>query len=489
MNATYTTEDIVVSQLLQINNYKHHDYEQMTWFMKYFAKKYPDITRLYSIGYSVQNRKLWVMEISDKPGRHEPGEPEMKYLGNIHGNEVVGREILLQLIRHLCESYKNDLPITKLIDETRIHILPSMNPDGYELASVRGHHHSALGRRNARGVDLNRNFPDQFFPSSNGPPQPETRAVMKWIRDYPFVLSTSLHTGALVAIYPYDDSPSGQSLYSATPDDDVFRHLAKAYSSEHPVMHLANSKWNCTNGKEQDFIDGVTNGASWFSISGGMQDYNYVHSNDFEVTVEVGCERFPKADKLKKYWDDNKRPLMNLIKQVHTGIHGFVKSTKGNPIKNAVVRISDRRHDVMAAKDGDYWRLLVPGSYDVTASAKGFEPQTKVVLLKGSEVEKYVNFTLRSTDELQPKFMGANNDFVTRVLNGEDFLLDLSPDPREHVVHKQHGDRDDVKQQLNHRQVQSNLPSDINEMTEGVSGQSFFDEDDKAFKELEQSGD
>jgi len=315
-NSSVNSTDNVVSQLLEINKYKHHNYAEMTWFMEYFAKKYQDITRLYSIGYSVQNRKLWVMEISNNPGIHEPGEPEVKLVGNIHGNEVVGRELLLQLISHLCENYKKDLPVTKLVDNTRIHILPSMNPDGYELASVRGHAYKALGRRNAHGVDLNRNFPDQFFPSTNGPPQPETQAVMRWSKTYPFVLSASLHTGALVAIYPYDDSPSGQSSYSATPDDDVFRHLAKSYSDAHPVMHLANPKWNCTNVKEQTFIDGITNGASWFSISGGMQDYNYVRSNDFEVTLEVGCERFPKAEKLKKYWEDNKRSLMRYIEQV-----------------------------------------------------------------------------------------------------------------------------------------------------------------------------
>lgn len=29
---------------------KHHNYEEMTWFLKYFAEEYPDITRLYSIG-------------------------------------------------------------------------------------------------------------------------------------------------------------------------------------------------------------------------------------------------------------------------------------------------------------------------------------------------------------------------------------------------------------------------------------------------------
>lgn len=306
-------------QVMDVNEYKHHDYEELTWFLKYFAKKYPDITKLYSIGYSVQNRKLWVMEISDSPGKHELGRPELKYIGNIHGNEVTGRELLLLFIKYLCENYKRDQEVKDLVDTTAIHILPSMNPDGYERAAVRGQNSPIIGRSNAKRVDLNRNFPDQFFPSTTGPPQPETKAVMKWIESRPFVLSASLHSGALVALYPYDDSPSGQSLYSATPDDDVFRHLAKSYSQAHPIMHLANPKWNCTGQKEKHFIDGITNGASWYSLSGGMQDYNYVHSNSFEVTLELGCERFPQTRELKKYWSDNKGALMNLAKQVRTG--------------------------------------------------------------------------------------------------------------------------------------------------------------------------
>lgn len=216
--------------ILNVDEFKHHDYEEMTWFLKYFAKKYPAITRLYSIGYSVQNRKLWVMEISENPGKHEAGEPEVKYIGNIHGNEALGRELLLQLIKYLCENYASDADVKKLVDTTGIHILPSMNPDGYEMAAVRGKGNKLIGKRNARGIDLNRNFPDQFFPSTTGPPQAEVKAVMDWIEEYPFVLSASLHSGALVALYPYDDSPSGQSLYSATPDDDVFRRLAKTYS-------------------------------------------------------------------------------------------------------------------------------------------------------------------------------------------------------------------------------------------------------------------
>lgn len=55
----------------------------------------------------------------------------------------------------------SDKRITKLIDSTRIHLLISMNPDGYEI-SKEGDEGSSFGRSNANSVDLNRNFPDQY---------------------------------------------------------------------------------------------------------------------------------------------------------------------------------------------------------------------------------------------------------------------------------------------------------------------------------------
>ena len=67
------------------------------------------------------------------------------------------------------------------------------------------------GRVNANGVDLNRDFPDQFdMDKSNGNilegRQNETVAMMTWIVSNPFVLSGNLHGGAVVASYPFDDS-------------------------------------------------------------------------------------------------------------------------------------------------------------------------------------------------------------------------------------------------------------------------------------------
>lgn len=56
-------------------------------------------------------------------------------MGTMHGNEVVGKELLLYLMLALCEEYKKGDDLAKfIISQTRVHILPLMNPDGYQSA-------------------------------------------------------------------------------------------------------------------------------------------------------------------------------------------------------------------------------------------------------------------------------------------------------------------------------------------------------------------
>lgn len=63
--------------------------------------------------------------------------PEVKYVGATHGNEVVGKEVLIRLAHYLCESFRsNDAEVRRLLHLTRIHILPVLNPDGSELAAA-----------------------------------------------------------------------------------------------------------------------------------------------------------------------------------------------------------------------------------------------------------------------------------------------------------------------------------------------------------------
>ena len=80
----------------------------------------------------------------------------------IHGNELAGKDLLLELSKHLCEDYEGRPTIAKLINQTRIHVLPLLNPDGAERAVV-GDCTSDAGKLNANGVDLVQDFPGSYF--------------------------------------------------------------------------------------------------------------------------------------------------------------------------------------------------------------------------------------------------------------------------------------------------------------------------------------
>jgi carboxypeptidase D len=148
----------VMFNLHKLPKFKHHNGDSIGRWMQDMSKKCPGISRVYSIGMSSQIRRIWVMELSDKPGKHEPGEPEFRYTAGIHGNEVVGKEMLLLLIQHLCLSYGKDDIVTHLVNKTRLHFLPLMNPDG-SIVAEEGDCHSDKGKNNARDVDLNSDFP------------------------------------------------------------------------------------------------------------------------------------------------------------------------------------------------------------------------------------------------------------------------------------------------------------------------------------------
>ncbi|RZC31872.1 carboxypeptidase D, partial [Asbolus verrucosus] len=377
--------------------FRHHHYEDMVQFMVDFNTTYPNITHLHSIGTSVRGRELYVMVIGAAPHKHVPGTPEFKYVANMHGNEVVGRELLLYLIKYLCERYDSDNRVTKLLRTTRVHLMPSMNPDGYELAHE-GDGDGAVGRDNAHDVDLNRNFPDQYVTNElNSRIEPETRAVMDWILSEPFVLSANLHNGALVANYPYDDTPPGHhNQENPSPDDAIFKYLAHTYSNAHRSMHQGLA---CPLFPDERFKGGITNGAKWYQVTGGMQDWNYLVGGCMELTLEIGCYKYPYGRDLPKYWMDNREALLTYMEQVHRGVHGFVTSTIGRPINDAKIAVEGIGHFVKSHKDGDYYRILLPGKYNLTVEASGYESYTREITVPEDGVLE-LNVSLMKDDPL-----------------------------------------------------------------------------------------
>jgi carboxypeptidase D len=297
----------------------------------------------------------------------------VKYIANMHGNEVVGREMMIALSVYLLKEYEqgNDTGIKYLIENTDIHIMPSMNPDGFETAEI-GNCYGVKGRWNNNKVDLNRNFPtwddlgkpiDDLYKNKES----ETKAVMHWILENPFVLSINYHGGAVVANYPYDDSDAEPGQISPTPDQEVFVHLSKIYANNHEDMFKGDM---CAG---DNFPNGITNGAGWYVLAGGMQDFNYLFSNSFEITVELSCCKYPFEHTLPTQWTRNKKSMVRYLQGVHMGVKGLVLDRNNTPVAGAKIRVEGNEKKITTSSQGEYWRLLLPGSYMISAESPNGE--------------------------------------------------------------------------------------------------------------------
>lgn len=157
---------------------KYYSYVEFSRRFKHLAEKYPHICHLASVGKSAEGRELWVMRITAHTDllRDVPEKPRFRYSGNIYGDEVLSRQILIYLTDYLLRQYGSDPRVTDLIDSTDIYIFPSVNPDGAEKAVEGDCTGSKAGQENHKQFDLNPKFDPNALEGA-----PEMLAVIKWV--------------------------------------------------------------------------------------------------------------------------------------------------------------------------------------------------------------------------------------------------------------------------------------------------------------------
>ncbi|KAJ3643620.1 hypothetical protein Zmor_026321 [Zophobas morio] len=413
--------------LVHCAEWRYHNNTDLELFLKNFnqSTKSGIATKLYSIGKSRKGNDLWVLQLTATKKR-KTGIPNIKLIGTIHGNEPVGREIILHFMEFLRDGYGSDPVVTWLLDNTRIHFLPNMNPDGFALSHENMCDGEHVRNNGLGGKDLNRNFPD-FYHKNRIPEEPETKAVKKWLEDVPFILSAALHGGAMVVNYPFDTVKESTSDMenppSLTPDHDVFVHLAQVYSQNHPTMHKGDS---CSDSK---FEGGIVNGAVWYPIIGGMQDYNYAFHGCMELTLEISCCKYPAASELPKLWQDNKMALLKYCLEALRGVTGqILDSTSRKPIAKATLRVSGKNMTFSSSKTGEFWRLLLPGNYKLEVSAEGYYNQVVSFVVKKYETNPkltslkilMLNSSISTTSSTTPKqrTTGTTVKFTRSITDG-----------------------------------------------------------------------
>lgn len=344
-------------------------YEEITEKLKAAVAKRPDIMQMFSVGKSIQGRDLWMVKISDNVAIDEV-EPEFKYISSMHGDEITGRELMVSFIEEIAEKYGKDSEITELVNNTEIFIMPSMNPDGSELRR----------RGNARFVDLNRDFPDITRDRESRPTgrQVETQHVMKFQEGRNFALSANFHGGTIVMNYPWD------SKYERHPLDSLAKELALIYSELNPEMISSD-----------EFPSGITNGADWYVVKGGMQDWSYFWHNDLQLTVELSHQKWPPYSQIPGFYKDNRDSIVAYLKQIHRGA-GFKLSASDKEGSVAVKQLAPVQRELgsFAFKNSEFYKVLPEGEYEFVVTEKNRAPRTLKLQVDRNVVRPNGNYVL-----------------------------------------------------------------------------------------------
>lgn len=136
-----------------------------------------------------------------------------------------------------------------------------------------------------------------------------------------------------------------------------------------------------------------------------MQDWIYDNTNEFDITIELGRNQYPPADKLRAYWEHNKRALLNYINEATKGIKGTVRDyATGRYIPGVNIHVRNRTHNVTSTEYGDYFRLLAPGFHSLVFEHPDYKTEViDYVEILGSPAQIYeirlhpVNETTNST--------------------------------------------------------------------------------------------
>jgi len=371
--ASAAEEEAARRQLDEMDEF--HTYDQMRANFYSYAAAHPNIAQVIVLGYSIENRELFAMKISDNVAVEED-EPELAFWGNIHGNEYGGGEMPYLYALYLLDNYSTNPAVAARVDNNEIWCIPLINPDG----RVHG------TRDNMNGVDLNRDFGYQWdgWGGSDAPfGEVETQAVREFCLANNISLSTTFHCSGDVVFYQWGYSPN------PAPDYNIIFRVGQRYAQA--ASYTFGNSWQDyeTHGETLDFLYGSLGGLCY--------------------TVEVSNS----SSSVNQTFARNQAGMNLFCDLAGQGIRGTVTdASTGQPVQAAVWISGSAIPAYTDPEHGDLHRLVLPGIYNLQIWANGYVAQSvsRVNVVFGAPGEFDV--------ELQPG--GGEYAFMVTSVNQED---------------------------------------------------------------------
>lgn len=211
-----------------------YTYKRMQTDLKKLKSKYPYLISYNSLGKTHDNRDIYRVMIGNKNAKKH-----IVIQATMHAREYINSLLTMKQIEAICSNYYtgtyNGKYYSEIFDNICVHIIPMTNPDGVTISQygAKGINNKTLRKNienmckkygksktsyytrwkaNARGVDLNRNYPLNFntFKCVNSPraegykgksvgSENETKILLKLIDDVkPFTVISYHSTGSVI---------------------------------------------------------------------------------------------------------------------------------------------------------------------------------------------------------------------------------------------------------------------------------------------------
>lgn len=228
------------------------NYKQFADIIAYFndiAAVHPQIASMSDVGDSLQGNDIYALTLTgpETPGNLVEDRPVVLWNGGQHAREWVSPMTVSYIASKLADDYGSDPRVTDIIDNTRIVIVPMMNPDGY-LYTWTSERFWRKNRRNngdgTFGIDLNRNWGyewggegaspftgDDTYHGPSAFSEPETQVVRDLASSFgdKLVSHIDYHTYSQLILWPFGYA---EGVQTPEPDRTFFDELSTALSDE-----------------------------------------------------------------------------------------------------------------------------------------------------------------------------------------------------------------------------------------------------------------
>ena len=183
-----------------------YSYAEMIGDIRILSRQYSEYCHYRSIGNTVDNRNLWEVTVGNLDAKKS-----LLVMGALHAREYMTSQLCMKQIEYYLQNYNKEIrgiKVSKLLNIVNIKFIPMVNPDGvtisqYGLKRIRNrklrtslakYRPTSRWKSNARGVDLNNNYPITYIANhgkrgSSGYSGPrsaselETQAIIKWVNE------------------------------------------------------------------------------------------------------------------------------------------------------------------------------------------------------------------------------------------------------------------------------------------------------------------